>query len=199
MAKVEFVSKQYNQLASYFAGLDCPLISVSGDVVTVGGHLKFWQESGYKINVYWDNTQLGMTSCNYPHSLEVYYSDTLFYVQGVDPQGRRWYAMYEKINNTVLYAGYCTSSTGTSRIDFNSITLTDPDTSSTYVHGTVFNYPCDIGYIDYADATALFNNGYKKMNDTNFKPCSTVTQDNTITIAGSNYYAVSKHDLLLLD
>lgn len=199
MAKVEFVSKQYNQLASYFAGLDCPLISVSGDVVTVGGHLKFWQESGYIMNVYWDNTQLGRTSCNYPHSLEVYYSDTLFYVQGVDPQGRRWYAMYEKIGNTVLYAGYCTNSTGTSRIDFNSITLTDPDTSSTYVHGTVFNYPCDAGYIDYADATALFNNGYKKMNDTNFKPCSTVTQGNTVTIAGNNYYAVSTHDLLPLD
>lgn len=199
MAKVEFVSKASNQIASYFASLNCPLISVSGDVVTIGGHLKFYQADGYKMNVYWDSTQLGYITCNFPMSLEVYYSDTLFYVQGADPQSRRWYAVYEKIGNKVLYAGYCTSSTGTSRIELNSITLTDPDTSNTYVHGTVFNYPCDAGYIDYADTTALFNNGYKKMNDTNFKPCSTVTRGNTVTIAGNNYYAVSTHDLLLLD
>lgn len=199
MAKVEFVSKQYNQLASYFASLDCSLISVSGDTITVGGHLKFYQADGYKMNVYWDSTQLGLMSCNFPHSLEVYYGDTIVYVQGADPQGRRWVAMYEKIGTTVLYAGFCNSNTGVSRYDLNSITLTDPDTSNTYIHGTVFNYPCDIGYIDYGDATALFSNGYKKMVDTNFKACSTVTQGNTITIAGNNYYAASTHDLLPLD
>lgn len=199
MAKVEFVSKQYNQLASYFAGLNCPLISVSGDTITVGGHLKFYQESGYLINVYWDSTQLGRTSCNYPHSLEVYYGDTIFYVQGADPQSRRWYAAYEKIGDTVLYAGFCTGSTGTSRIGLNSISFIDSSTSNTYVHGTVFNYPCDTGYIDYSNGTALFNNGYKKMNDTNFVACSTVTQGNTVTIAGKNYFAASAHDLLPLD
>lgn len=199
MAKVEFVSKASNQIAPYFAGLNCPLISVSGDTVTIDGRLSFYQESGYIINIKWDGSQIARMTCNFPMSLEVYYSDTLFYCQGKDPQGRRWYVVYEKIGNIVLYGGYCNSSTGTSRIDFNSITLTDPDTSSTYVHGTVFNYPCDAGYIDYADTTALFNNGYKKMNDTNFKPCSTVTQGNTVTIAGNNYYAVSTHDLLPLD
>ena len=199
MAKVEFVSKAYNAFGGYFGGLNCPLIVAdSSTSITIDGKLNI-STTSYQVIIKWDGTTITSMSCNFPHSLEVYYSDTFFYVQGADPQSRRWYAVYEKIGNTVLYAGYCTSSTGTSRIGFNSITLTDPDTSNTYVHGTVFNYPCDAGYIDYADTTALFSNGYKKMNDTNFKPCSTVTQGNTITIAGSNYYAVSEHDLLLLD
>lgn len=195
---VEFVSKQYNQIAPYFASLDCPLISVSGDVVTVGGHLKFYQESGYIIRVYWDSTQLSYMSCNFPHSLEVYYGDNVLYVQGADPQNRRWYAFYEKIGDTVLYAGYCNNSAGTSRIGFNSITLTDASTGNTYTHGVMMNHTCDAGYIDYIPFTGLFANGYKKKNDNNFFACSITTQGITVTIDGKNYYAVSTSDLFPL-
>ena len=199
MAKVDFTSKAYNAFGAYFSGLNCPLITVSGNTVTVGGKLVI-TPAQYALAVSWNGTQLFSISCNYPHSLEVYYSDTLFYCQGSDPQGRRWLAMYEKIGDTVLYGTLNGgSSTGVSRYAMTSVTLNNPANGNTYVHGTVFNYSTDVGYIDYASSSALFNSSVKKLTDPNFRACSTVTQGSVVTIAGENYYAVTTKELLPID
>lgn len=195
---VEFTSQNYNTFGTYFSSLDCPLISVSGGTTTIGGHLKFYTESGYKMYAYWDDIQLLYITCNFPHSLEVYYGDNVFYCQGADPQNRRWVVFYEKIGDTVLYGGTANGSSGTSRFGFNSITLTDASTGNTYTHGIMMNHTCDAGYIDYIPFTGLFSSGYKKRNDDNFLACSIVTQGITVTIDGRNYYAVSTSDLFPL-
>jgi hypothetical protein len=200
MAKVDFVSKQYNEFGGYFSGLGSSLITVSGNTVTVGGKLVF-STAQWNITASWNGTQLFSIAVNYPHSLEVYSSDTLFYLQGVDPQGRRYLLMYEKIGDTVLYGQLNGGAgTGISRYAMTSVTLTDASNSGkTYVHGTVFNYATDVGKIDYAKSSALFNNSIKKLTDTNFMACSTVTQGSVVTIAGENYYAVTTKELLPID
>lgn len=184
---------------AYFNSLGCSLVSVSGNTITIGGRLSFYTNSGYQVIAKWDNTQLFSLSCNFPHSVEVYYSDDVFYAQGSDPSGRRWLVFYEKIGNSVLYGYRYSSSTSTSRFAFNDTTLTDADLGSTYTHGVMMNHTCDVGYIDYIDFTGLFNSGYKKKNDSNFLACSTITQGITVTIAGKNYYSVSANDLFPLD
>lgn len=195
---VEFVSKQYNQFGEYFGSLNCPLIVANSSTsVTIGEKLNI-STTSYQVFIKWDGTTIASMSCNFPHSLEVYYGDNVLYVQGADPQNRRWYAFYEKIGDTVLYAGYCNNSAGTSRIGFNSITLTDASTGNTYNHGIMMNHTCDAGYIDYIPFTGLFASGYKKKNDNNFFACSIVTQGITVTIDGKNYYAVSTSDLFPL-
>lgn len=199
MAKVDFTSVQYNTLSTYFSSLNCSLITVSGDTVTIDGRLSFYQESGYIINIKWDGSQIARMTCNFPHTLEVYYGDNIFYVQGTDPQSRRWVAFYEKFDDKVLYGAIANGSSGTSRYGFDSITLTDATSGSTYTHGTMINHAVEVGSIDYIDFTGLFNNGYKKLNDPIFKACSTMTRGITVTIAGNNYYTVSEHDMLPLD
>lgn len=200
MAIIEFVSAQYSEFGGYFNSLGSSLITVSGNTVTVGGKLVI-TPAQYSMTVSWNGTQLFNIACNYPHSLEVYSSDTLFYVQGADPQGRRYVVLYEKIGNTVLYGQLNGGSgTGISRYAMTSITLTDASNSGkTYNHGTVFNYATDVGKIDYAKSSALFNNSIKKLTDTNFMACSTVTQGSVVTIAGENYYAVTTKELLPID
>ena len=183
---------------SYFSSLDCSIISVSGNTVTVDGKLVSKPLSSYQLRFSYDGTELFTITENFPYSLETYYGDNVFYCQGAGSGNRRFVVLYEKLNGEILLGYQYSNSAGTARYGFNSITLTNLSTNATYTHGIMMNHTCDAGYIDYIPFTGLFASGYKKKNDDNFLACSIVTQGITVTIDGKNYYAVSTSDLFPL-
>ena len=199
MAKIFSSSLSSGGFGSYFNSLNCPLLSISGETITIDGKLAFYDINGYQFYITLNGTQVDNMNCNFPHRVEGFYSDKIFYCEGLDPQSRRWYVRYEKIGDTILYAQDCNSSTGLSRLGMTDVALTDLVTGSTYVHGKTLNYTAATGTIDYVDSTSLFNNSIKQLSDPNFKACSTVTQGVTITIGGKNYYTAHTNILLPLD
>jgi len=200
MAKIDSKSLSAGNFGSYFSSLNCPLLSVSGETVTIGGRLSFYDANGYQFYIKWDDSAYSNMNCNFGHDVLVYYSDNFFYCEGLDPQSRRWYVRYEKIGDTVLWAANCNNSTGLSRLGMTDVALTDAATGTAYVHGKTLNYAAATGTIDYADSTSLFNyNDIKQLNDPNFMACSTVTKGITITVGGKNYYTVHTNILMPLD
>lgn len=199
MAKVDSRSLAAGGFGSYFSSLNCPLLSVSEETTTIDGKLSFYDANGYQMYIQWNGSTISSMNCNFNHNVLVYYSDSFFYCEGLDPQGRRWYVRYEKIGDTILWAGNCNNNTGLSRLGMTDVGLTETVSGSVYTHGKTLNYATTTGTIDYADSTSLFSNSVKQLNDPNFKACSTITQGITITVGGKNYYTVHTNILMPLD
>lgn len=198
MATVKRSSLSISGWGAWFEALNCPLISVSGESITIDGIFTLTKVD-YGVRLYKNGSQLFASSWNNPATVTVCCSDTLVYIQGYDPQSRRFVFIYEKFDDIAIYAYYGDSNvTGVPFKPISGFTFTDVNTELPYTHGARLNYNDPLGYIDYAP-DVLFSSGYKSVDDPNFVTCTTVQQDQVITYQGRNYYSVGPNTLCLID
>lgn len=183
---------------TWFNNLNCPLISASGNVITIDNEFTLTKDN-YNVILKKGSTQLFNSTWNNPATVTVCCSDKLVYIQGYDPQSRRFVFIYEKLDDIAIYAYYgASNTTGVAFKPISDFTFTEINTGLEYTHGARLNYTDELSNIDYAPEV-LFMGGIKNVEDPNFISCSTVTADKVITFQGQNYYAVSAHTLVLID
>lgn len=183
---------------TWFNNLNCPLISASGNVITIDNEFTLTKDN-YNVILKKGSTQLFNSTWNNPATVTVCCSDKLVYIQGYDPQSRRFVFIYEKLDDIAIYAYYgASNTTGVAFKPISDFTFTEINTGLEYTHGARLNYTNELSNIDYAPEV-LFMGGIKNVEDPNFISCSTVTADKVITFQGQNYYAVSAHTLVLID
>lgn len=183
---------------TWFNNLNCPLISASGNVINIDDVFTLTKDN-YIVTLNKGSTQIFSSSWNNPATVTVCCSDTLVYIQGYDPQSRRFVFIYEKLDDIIIYAYFGGgNTTGVAFKPISSVTFTDINTGLEYTHDARLNYSVELGNIDYAP-DVLFLSGVKNVEDPNFVTCSTVTADKVVTFQGQNYYAVGSNTLVLMD
>lgn len=206
-----FNNTDINGLKSFFDGLNNPLLSTAIE----GTVLKITVDNNVTINMtvlnaQWLNpitiTYNGSTTseiarqwfANNGCEMTICSSDTLFYIQSRDNDGRRFGFVYEKIGSDAYFAYKGSqNSTGVGFYDITSFSFTKiGDANTTYSHGAILNYTTTLGFIDFMPEDMVFASGVKIANDPNFKACTTITANTVITVQGKNYYTVGGHSLV---
>lgn len=193
------------QIKSYFEALDnritCTISSTTiavniADAIT----WTFNVESNYWRNPF-TFTINGTTSGNVgnPAGTKTCISivDTDFiYIHLTDEYTRRTCILY-CTDGTNSYAGYISSgSSEQSYLNISNMSLQKiGDTSLTYTITPMLNYATEAGYIDIVPFAILTNGGIKVATLDYFKACSTITIASTVTVGGSNYYAIGTNVL----
>lgn len=183
---------------SVILGLGCPLITGSGNSLTVGGDISL---SFGNQQTYVENTQISRIS-DYENTYALcVYNNNMFYWQEWDSSSRRGIFVYEKINNESFY-GYDGNGTNWSTYpsfyNLDSITMNGKTSGEILNRITRLNYPAAIGYVDYANS-CLGANGNKMYEDPNFLACSAMTAQQVITINGNNYLCLGPHIMIPME
>ena len=183
---------------TWFNNLNCPLISASGNVINIDNKFTLTKDNNNVI-LKKGSTQLFNSLWNNPAIVTVCCSDKLVYVQGYDPQSRRFVFIYEKLDDVVIYAYYGESNTtGVAFKPISDFTFTEINTGLEYTHGARLNLTAGLGKICFAEDT-LFQDGVRDMADPNFISCTTVPANQVYAFSLSNFYAVGANTLVRMD
>lgn len=197
---------------NYFNSLNCSLITVTRDdlkltinIANVAeikftfrsyGSTEYFVDMAYTVN---GSSVTGPGVLAYSTTVTVAYTDKLFYIQVADYSNRRFCFLYENINNEDYIGFRGAAGTDQGYYSINTFSLLNVINNNSYTHGVVLNYSMPLGYIDYLENDVLFLNTTKGETDNNFSTCTTVTQDQVITLQGKNYYSVGPNTLVLMD
>jgi len=207
MAKVQFFQAAFSTATykAFFDSLNCPLLTteISGSdfYLYVGavadnifkyvgprsGNAMLYVKGTNVIGSGWGQDNVPITVC---------YTDKFFfmYTKNVASNIRGLSFFYEELDDMKLY-GYSYSSSDNSFKPLDIIGLTDDVSGLQYIHSPRLNYSAPAGYIDYVP-NQLFQSGIiTNINDTNFISCSTVAANQSVTIAGKNYYSIGTNIL----
>lgn len=183
---------------SWFTSLGCSLITGNGNVVTIDGTFTLTKENNNVI-LKKGSTQLFNSLWNNPAIVTVCCSDKLVYIQGYDPQSRRFVFIYEKLGDIIIYAYYGeANTTGVAFKPISDFTFTEINTGLEYSHGARLNLTAGLGKICFAEDT-LFQGGDRDIVDPNFISCTTVTANQVYAFSLSNFYAVGANTLVRMD
>ncbi len=155
----------------------------------------------FYIQVYRNSTQLFSKPMESDSSgmleITVVASDDFFCMQVKDRFPHYCAVVYENIANTSLY-GY--QYDGSARIPITAITLYDASNGTdTCIHGTVLNYACQTGVLNFISSDILWSGNAKFAADDNLVACTTVSIDSVITFNGANYYSLGTNTLIPMD
>ena len=197
--KREVLSYNSTTWANWFSQFT-PMISISGTDIVIDNKYfyRLQNVSGsagialYDMNDPSSYISGGSCTISGNSTVTVAASNTLFYMQAFDGDGRGPYFIYEKTTNFNVVAYTAGNS---SFRDIRNFTLTDLNNGYEYKHRAMLNYTTQPDHINYAQ-DMLFRSNVKSFEDPNFVTCTTVQADRMITFKGENYYSVGTNTLV---
>ena len=183
---------------TWFNNLGCSIVSGSGNTVNIDNKFTLIKED-YLITCKQGSSTLFTMNCNNPVVVTVACSDTLFYLQQYDPQNRRSFLVYEKLDGMNIMGSYSSgNTTGIAFQPITSLTFYDMATGIEYTHGARLNYTAQLGEICFT-GDAIFQAGVRDATDPNFISCTQVTSNQVYAFSLSNFYSVGPNTLVRMD
>lgn len=211
MAKVQYYLTTYSAAAykSFFDSLNCPLLTTEADennyfnlyVGAVEDNILKFQGPRYGVaGLYVKGTNVTDSNWGVDLPITVCYTDKLFfmYTRNSSSNIRGLSFFYEELGDMKLY-GYSYSATDNSFKPLDIITLTDNVSGLQYAHSKRLNYTASTGYIEYVPHQLFQSGVITNINDNNFISCSTIAANQSVTIAGKNYYSIGTNTLVEID